>query len=109
MNAVMLPMYVVSGVFFSSERFPDAVQPLIKALPLTLGAPRPIASASARPSATAPEAPPSATAAPAPSALNPRTALRCRFGPGPGAAAAPFDDELDAVMDFIDLPFDAAA
>jgi ABC-2 type transport system permease protein len=35
MNLVMLPMYVVSGVFFSSERFPDAAQPFIKALPLT--------------------------------------------------------------------------
>jgi len=35
MNAVMLPMYVVSGVFFSSERFPASVQPIIKALPLT--------------------------------------------------------------------------
>ncbi len=35
MNLVMLPMYVVSGVFFSSERFPDLMQPLIKALPLT--------------------------------------------------------------------------
>ena len=35
MNLVMLPMYVVSGVFFSSERFPEAVQPLIKILPLT--------------------------------------------------------------------------
>jgi ABC-type polysaccharide/polyol phosphate export permease len=28
-------MYVLSGVFFSSDRFPDAVQPLIRALPLT--------------------------------------------------------------------------
>jgi ABC-2 type transport system permease protein len=35
MNLVMLPMYILSGVFFSSERFPDVVQPLIKALPLT--------------------------------------------------------------------------
>jgi ABC-type multidrug transport system permease subunit len=35
MNLVMLPMYVLSGVFFSSERFPDAAQPLIRALPLT--------------------------------------------------------------------------
>jgi ABC-type multidrug transport system permease subunit len=35
MNAVMMPMWVLSGVFFSSQRFPDAVQPLIKALPLT--------------------------------------------------------------------------
>jgi len=35
MNLVMLPMWVLSGVFFSSERFPDAIQPLIRALPLT--------------------------------------------------------------------------
>ncbi len=35
MNLVMLPMYVFSGVFFSSERFPEAFQPVIKALPLT--------------------------------------------------------------------------
>ena len=35
MNLVQLPMWIVSGVFFSSERFPDAVQPLIRALPLT--------------------------------------------------------------------------
>ena len=35
MNAIMLPMYVVSGVFFPSDKFPDAVQPLIQLLPLT--------------------------------------------------------------------------
>jgi ABC-type multidrug transport system permease subunit len=35
MNAVMLPMWIASGVFFSAQRFPDVVQPLIKALPLT--------------------------------------------------------------------------
>ncbi len=35
MNFVMLPMYIVSGVFFSSERFPEIVQPTIKLLPLT--------------------------------------------------------------------------
>jgi ABC-2 type transport system permease protein len=35
MNLVMLPMWVLSGIFFSSERFPDAMQPFIKALPLT--------------------------------------------------------------------------
>ncbi len=35
MNVVMLPMWVLSGVFFSAQRFPDAVQPVIKALPLT--------------------------------------------------------------------------
>jgi ABC-2 type transport system permease protein len=35
MNLVMLPMWILSGVFFSSERFPEAVQPLINLLPLT--------------------------------------------------------------------------
>jgi ABC-type multidrug transport system permease subunit len=35
MNLIMMPMWIVSGVFFSSQRFPDAVQPVIKALPLT--------------------------------------------------------------------------
>jgi ABC-type multidrug transport system permease subunit len=34
-NIVMVPMWVLSGVFFSAQRFPNAVQPLIKALPLT--------------------------------------------------------------------------
>jgi ABC-type multidrug transport system permease subunit len=36
MNVVMLPMWLLSGIFFSSERFPGAVQPLIRALPLTM-------------------------------------------------------------------------
>jgi ABC-type multidrug transport system permease subunit len=35
MNLVMLPMWIVSGVFFSAQRFPDVLQPVIKALPLT--------------------------------------------------------------------------
>jgi len=35
MNLVMLPMWILSGIFFSSDRFPAMVQPLIKALPLT--------------------------------------------------------------------------
>jgi ABC-type multidrug transport system, permease component len=35
MNLVMLPMWILSGVFFSSERFPETVQPLINLLPLT--------------------------------------------------------------------------
>lgn len=35
MNLVLMPMWVLSGVFFSSQRFPDVVQPIIKALPLT--------------------------------------------------------------------------
>lgn len=34
-NLVMLSMYLFSGVFFSSTRFPDFLQPLVQALPLT--------------------------------------------------------------------------
>ncbi|HEX7253668.1 MAG TPA: ABC transporter permease, partial [Thermoanaerobaculia bacterium] len=34
-NAILVPMWLLSGVFFSSERFPRAFQPLIRALPLT--------------------------------------------------------------------------
>jgi ABC-2 type transport system permease protein len=35
MNVVMLPMWMLSGIFFSSNRYPDAAQPLIRLLPLT--------------------------------------------------------------------------
>jgi ABC-2 type transport system permease protein len=35
MNFIMLPMWIFSGVFFSSDNFPDRVQPFIKLLPLT--------------------------------------------------------------------------
>jgi ABC-type multidrug transport system permease subunit len=35
MNLSMVPMWVLSGVFFSAENFPRALQPLIQALPLT--------------------------------------------------------------------------
>ena len=35
MNLVMMPMWIFSGVFFSSSNFPAVVQPVIKALPLT--------------------------------------------------------------------------
>jgi ABC-type multidrug transport system permease subunit len=35
MNAAMLPMWILSGVFFSSTHFPAVMQPLVKALPLT--------------------------------------------------------------------------
>lgn len=35
MNLVMMPMWIVSGVFFSADRFPEAVQPFVRALPLT--------------------------------------------------------------------------
>jgi ABC-2 type transport system permease protein len=31
----MLPMWVLSGVFFSTANFPDFMQPVIHALPLT--------------------------------------------------------------------------
>jgi len=34
-NLVMMPMFVLSGVFFSSRHFPEAMQPAIRALPLT--------------------------------------------------------------------------
>src|SRR5215468_7841454 len=34
-NLVMMPMWIFSGVFFSYERFPTVIHPLIKALPLT--------------------------------------------------------------------------
>lgn len=34
-NSIMMPMWIVSGVFFSSQRFPDLLQPVIRALPLT--------------------------------------------------------------------------
>ena len=35
MNVVMVPMWIVSGVFFASSNFPDAMQPFIRSLPLT--------------------------------------------------------------------------
>jgi ABC-type multidrug transport system permease subunit len=35
MNMVMMPMWIMSGVFFSAQRFPELIQPVIKALPLT--------------------------------------------------------------------------
>jgi len=34
-NLVMLPMYLLSGIFFPSTRYPEEVQPFIQALPLT--------------------------------------------------------------------------
>ncbi|HUJ29293.1 MAG TPA: ABC transporter permease [Myxococcales bacterium] len=34
-NLVIMPMFVCSGVFFSIARFPEAVQPVLKVLPLT--------------------------------------------------------------------------
>jgi ABC-2 type transport system permease protein len=35
MNFVMLPMWIGSGIFFSTARFPEAVQPIVQVLPLT--------------------------------------------------------------------------
>jgi ABC-type polysaccharide/polyol phosphate export permease len=35
MNLVMMPMYFLSGVFFSHERFPEFMHPFIRLLPLT--------------------------------------------------------------------------
>lgn len=34
-NMVMLPMWMFSGIFFSYERYPEALHPFIKALPMT--------------------------------------------------------------------------
>lgn len=35
MNLAMLPMWILSGVFFSAANFPAAMQPIVQALPLT--------------------------------------------------------------------------
>ena len=35
MNLAMLPMWILSGIFFSATRFPQLIQPLVQALPLT--------------------------------------------------------------------------
>src|SRR6185436_17415424 len=35
MNVVMMPMWLMSGSFFSADRFPGFLQPFIHALPLT--------------------------------------------------------------------------
>jgi ABC-2 type transport system permease protein len=35
MNLVMVPMWIFSGIFFSTERFPATMQPFVQALPLT--------------------------------------------------------------------------
>ena len=34
-NLVLLPMMILSGVFFSAANFPEVMQPLVRALPLT--------------------------------------------------------------------------
>ncbi len=35
MNFVMLPMWILSGTFFSTSRFPEVMQPVVRVLPLT--------------------------------------------------------------------------
>ena len=35
MNFVMLPMWLLSGTFFSAARFPEFLQPIVRGLPLT--------------------------------------------------------------------------
>jgi ABC-type multidrug transport system permease subunit len=35
MNLVMVPMWIFSGIFFSTDRFPATLQPFVQALPLT--------------------------------------------------------------------------
>ena len=35
MNFAMVPMWIFSGIFFSTERFPAKIQPFVQALPLT--------------------------------------------------------------------------
>jgi len=35
MNLVMLPMWILSGIFFSASRFSKLIQPVVQALPLT--------------------------------------------------------------------------
>jgi ABC-2 type transport system permease protein len=35
MNLVMVPMWIFSGIFFSTERFPAGMQPFVQLLPLT--------------------------------------------------------------------------
>jgi ABC-type multidrug transport system permease subunit len=57
MNAVMLPMYLLSGSFFTYERFPAVAHPFIRALPLTAfnDALRAVVNESASPWSTWPE------------------------------------------------------
>ncbi len=57
-NLVMMPMFILSGVFFSAAHFPDAMQPAIRALPLTAlnDALRAVMNEGAGASAVAPQA-----------------------------------------------------
>ncbi len=34
-NLVTMPMWLLGGIFFSNERFPEIVQPLVRAMPMT--------------------------------------------------------------------------
>ena len=36
MNLVMVPMWTMCGIFFSADRLPDAIKPVVKLLPMTL-------------------------------------------------------------------------
>jgi ABC transporter DrrB family efflux protein len=56
-NLVMMPMFLLSGVFFSASHFPDALQPAIRALPLTAlnDAMRAVMNEGAGPGAVAPQ------------------------------------------------------
>ncbi len=57
-NVVMMPMFILSGVFFSAANFPDAMQPAIRALPLTAlnDSLRAVMNEGARAAAVAPQA-----------------------------------------------------
>jgi ABC-type multidrug transport system permease subunit len=35
MNLVMMPRWILAGIFFSTSRFPEVMQPVVQALPLT--------------------------------------------------------------------------
>ncbi|MBI5852392.1 MAG: ABC transporter permease [Planctomycetes bacterium] len=35
MNVVMLPMWLLGGVFFGNERFPELLQPIVRTVPMT--------------------------------------------------------------------------
>jgi ABC-type multidrug transport system permease subunit len=57
MNLVMVPMWIGSGIFFSADRFPELVQPIVDVLPLTplIGALRRVMLEAAGPGAIVPE------------------------------------------------------
>ncbi len=57
-NLVMMPMFILSGVFFSASNFPEIMQPAIRALPLTalIDALRAVMNEGAGAAAVAPQA-----------------------------------------------------